>query len=447
MYICDLLLHYYMVFGWGKKKHIVEEEIGESVVPTHKNTNLENIPDIIQDVTNLRQKTLIVEVKSFQKRIESDRKTLLSIADGLRKDSLNTKDMDPHLVILVNRGKKEVISSIQNEFKIGFSDIDSFDKVLDFQRDASRGIKKVGDMLGKHSRVIHIFAKKYAKKLKDDLHMLTENLAEVNTLISNYDSNQELLGSVRSALIDFADAKKDIAKQEHRKSQLEELAENEAQNEINLKNEINEMKSSSAYKEFQDIQNKITSISAEEKLIKKKIEEQFIKISRPLNKYVYVSSLDKPLKIMIERLASSPYDVLSVTNESGINTILNSVRSGIESGSVSVKDVDKSKQAINEIQNIIPKLIIQKTEFTEKIFKLNENLIIFDNDKLRELISSLEKSKFNASDMESKISIIKKQIESTKNEIHDMISKLELNLKQASSIYYKISYNDNDLQN
>ena len=40
----------------------------------------------------------------------------------LRKDSLNTKDMDPHLVILVNRGKKEVISSIQNEFKIGFSD-------------------------------------------------------------------------------------------------------------------------------------------------------------------------------------------------------------------------------------------------------------------------------------------------------------------------------------
>ena len=69
-----------MVFGWGKKKQIVEEKIGESVSPTHKNTNLENIPNIIQDVTNLRQKTLIAEVKSFQKRIESDRKTLLSIA-------------------------------------------------------------------------------------------------------------------------------------------------------------------------------------------------------------------------------------------------------------------------------------------------------------------------------------------------------------------------------
>ena len=291
MYICDLLLHYYMVFGWNKKKQVVEERIEESKIPTHKNTNLENIPDIIKDVTNLRQKTLIVEVKSFQKRIESDRKTLLSIADQLRKDNLNTGEMDPHLVILVNRGKKEVISSIQNEFQIKFSDIDSFDRVLDFQRNASRGIKKVGDMLGKHSRVIHIFAKKYAKKLKDDLQELTNNLAEVNTLISNYDSNQELLGSVKSALTDFADAKRDIAKQHRRKSQLEELLEDEKQNEINLGNEVDEMKSSSEYKEFEDIQNKIVSVSEEEKLTKKKIEEQFIKISRPLNKYVYVLSL------------------------------------------------------------------------------------------------------------------------------------------------------------
>ena len=120
---------------------------------------------------------------------------------------------------------------------------------------------------------------------------------------------------------------------------MEELAKNEKQNKINFTKLIDEMKSSSQYKEFQDIQNKLILISEEEKTIKNEIEEQFIKISRPLNKYVYVSSLDKPLKMMIESLASSPYDVLTITNKSGIDTILNSVRSGIESGSVSVKAV------------------------------------------------------------------------------------------------------------
>ena len=436
-----------MVFGWGKKKQVVEETTDELVVTRHKEITLQDIPDVLTDITNLRQKTLIAEVKSFQKRIQSDSKTLLSIADELGNDNLNTSDMDPHLEILVNRGKKEVISSIQNEFRIDSASIDSFEKVINFQKNASRGIKKVGDMLGKHSRVIHIFAKKYAKKLKDDLRILTDNLTEVNTLISNYDLNQELLSEIKHSLNDFADMKKDIEKQERRKSQLKNLVEDETQNQTNLIKEIEEMKSSSEYEKFQEIKDKIIVVQEEEKSLKNKIEEQFIKVSRPLNKYVYVSSLDKPLKIMTEKLASSPYDVISEMNESGIKTILSSVRSGIESGSVSVKDIEKSKQAITDIQNLIPKLIEQKAVFVTKQTKLNDDLHIFDNDRLLELVSSFEKSKLNILDAESKISLIQDQIDSTINSIHDMISKLELNLKQASSTSYTITYTENDLQN
>ena len=257
-----------MVFGWGKKKQVVQEENDELVVTAHKEVTLHDIPNLLTDITNLRQKTLIAEVKSFQKRIQSDSKILLSIADELGKDNLNTSDMDPHLEILVNRGKKEVISSIQNEFRIDSASIDSFEKVINFQKNASRGIKKVGDMLGKHSRVIHIFAKKYAKKLKDDLRILTDNLAEVNTLISNYDLNQELLSEIKHSLNDFADMKKDIEKQERRKSQLKNLVEDETQNQTNLIKEIEEMKSSSEYEKFQEIKDKIIVVQEEEKSLK-----------------------------------------------------------------------------------------------------------------------------------------------------------------------------------
>ena len=66
-----------MVFGWGKKKQVVEEKKNELVTPTHKEASLQSIPNIIQDITNLRQKTLVAEVRSFQNRIELGRKTLL----------------------------------------------------------------------------------------------------------------------------------------------------------------------------------------------------------------------------------------------------------------------------------------------------------------------------------------------------------------------------------
>ncbi len=249
-----------MVFGWGKKKQVIEEPKDEFVIQKEKEVTLLNIPDIIQDITNLRQKTLIAEIKPLQRKIESDSKILLSIADELGNDSLSTDDMDPHLVILVNRGKKEVISSIQNELRIKSVEITSLETVIDFQKNASRGIKKVGDMLGKHSRVIHIFAKKYAKKLKDDLKILAENLTEINTLISNYDSNQELLLDVKRSLNDFDDIKRDIEKYQRRKTQLENLVSDEVDNQANLTKEIESLKSTSEYKKFQEIKSKARSL-------------------------------------------------------------------------------------------------------------------------------------------------------------------------------------------
>ena len=146
--------------------------------------------------------------------------------------------------------------------------------------------------------------------------------------------------------------------------------------------------------------------------------------------------------------AEEPLDLQSIQDKlktrTDIKKILDSVRSGVESGSVSVKDVEKSKQSINDIQDLLPQLITQKAEFTQKKDKLNESLTIFDNDILVTLTHNLEKSRFNISDRESKISIIRQQIDSSKSSVHDMISKPELNLKQASSISYKISYTEND---
>ena len=150
---------------------------------------------------------------------------------------------------------------------------------------------------------------------------------------------------------------------------------------------------------------------------------------------------------MVEKLASSPYDVLTDQNQADIKTILNSVKSGIESGSVSVKDIEKSKQAIDYIDNLIPELIKKKTIFLTKQTELNNQLEIFDNNRLLKLINNLEKSRSNISDAKTKIISIENQINSSHSSIHDMISKLELNLKQASSISYKVLHTENDLQN
>ena len=178
-----------MVFGWGKKKDVLEHEV-EPIEQVISEIKLTEIPKIIDNIENLRQKTLVSEIKVFRNKIDSDRKNLLSIANKLKNDNLKTDDIDIHFKLIVNRGKSEVISTIQKEFQTSFTEINSLNDVMQFEKIATKAIKKVGDVLGRHTRVIHIFAKKYAKQLKSDLQILDNYLKEIKDLISNYKSNQ-----------------------------------------------------------------------------------------------------------------------------------------------------------------------------------------------------------------------------------------------------------------
>ena len=169
-----------MVFGWGKKKKVEYDEPVENISSISQTIALDEIPKILDDIVILRKGTLAAEIKSHRNRIDPQREVLLKIANELSEDELDPDKLDPHFQIMVNRGKKEVISSIKKEFANPFPDINSPDDIMRFKKATTAGIKKVGDMLGKHSRVIHIFAKKYAKKLTEDLKDLTEDLKDVD---------------------------------------------------------------------------------------------------------------------------------------------------------------------------------------------------------------------------------------------------------------------------
>ena len=123
-----------MVFGWGKKKKVEYSKPRENFTSTPQTITLDEIPKILDDIVILRKGTLAAEIKSHRNRIDPQREVLLKIANELYEDDLNTDDLDPHLQIMVNRGKKEVISSIKKEFANPFPEINSPDDVMQFKK-------------------------------------------------------------------------------------------------------------------------------------------------------------------------------------------------------------------------------------------------------------------------------------------------------------------------
>ena len=84
--------------------------------------------------------------------------------------------MDRHLKIMVVRGKKQTISVIRAEAGRATTDIRSASDVRVFAGEIGQSIKRIGDTLGRQSRVIHIFAKEArGTSFKDTLSILNSD--------------------------------------------------------------------------------------------------------------------------------------------------------------------------------------------------------------------------------------------------------------------------------
>ena len=101
-----------MVFGWGKKK---QEEKPVVEVPSKKEISLDDVPEIVSDLENLRKSQTISEIKHLRNSTQPLIDELTSIGNSLEKDNLSVDNIDKHLAIIVIRGKKQVISVIKKD--------------------------------------------------------------------------------------------------------------------------------------------------------------------------------------------------------------------------------------------------------------------------------------------------------------------------------------------
>ena len=424
-----------MVFGWGKKKSEKQEP---EIAPQKKQITLDVIHDVINEIQTIRRKTITAETKTFRNKIKSSSETILHIAIDLERDTLKVDDMDIHLRRLVERGKKEVISIIKKESIVELPEINSYEDVGNFNVIAGRMLKKIGDALGRHSVPINVFAKKYASKLRDDLKTMTDRNDEITTLISNYANLQTTTEQITDTMNKITQSRKLIISLGEEKEINKENIKNLENQIIDDQKDIEYIQNSDDYKKFLEINAKLDSMSDEKNKIKNDIEEQFTKISRPLNKYVYVSSLDKSQIKLLENLIQSPFDVLIEENRRDIIQILESTKKGVQSGSVSVKDSNKSSLQIDETLSLLVGFIEKISTYHKSKNDIESKLSVFDNEQLRQKESLLSKHENDKLVLESKIKSAEKELVETTELIPKWIKSLESALNEISAVQYII---------
>lgn len=423
-----------MVFGWGKKKQDGKpnEEISQN-----KEISLFDVPKIISDLNTLRKSQTLDEVNNLRNNTEPLIGDLIKIGNVLEKDNLNVADIDKHLAIIVVRGKKQVIDMIKKDV-VSLPKISSFEDAEKLNSVLNLILKKVGDVLGRQTRVIHIFAKKYALQLKQNLEVMNANHSEIQKLLKNFETTKLLSSEINDMLNQINDSS-DFRKEKSQK--IIEINENLIsinEKTSSLQNDIDVIKSSENYKKYLTLKNTLDDFVNQKSKIKNQINTQFTKISRPLSRYEYASSLDKDQKNILSKLVSEPFDVITFENTDSIITILENVRKGMTSGSISVKDVDKTSFQITETEESLAGFVKQISEYHKKCKELQNDVNSLISHDLISLENDLAKNISLMDESQLKSKTFQDEIDEIDSKIPELISNIEKNLRRFSNTKYTI---------
>ena len=422
-----------MVFGWGKKK---QEEYVERI-PQEKEVQLSDVPKIVTELNELRKSQIISEIKHLRNNTGPLMDELMQIGNVLDKDNLKVDDIDIHLSTIVIRGKKQVIDVIKKNV-VYLPEISSIDDAKKLNSLLNQILKKLGDVLGRQTRVIHIFAKKYANQLKRNLEVMNNNNSEIHNLLKNYDSEQSASDEITNTLNQIKTLKESQLEKNQKIDKANQSVKSLDEKITSIQNSIEEIKSSKNYKKYLDLKNTLDTFSTQKSKIKNEVDTQFTKISRPLSRYEYGSALDKEQKNLLTRLIKNPLEVLTPQNKDSIILILENVRKGISSGSISVKDIDKSLSYITETEEILDNFVKQISEYLEKHEKMENDLNSLYPNEFVSLEQELAKNTSFKEDSQLKSETFQGEINEIDSKIPQLVSEIEKKLRHFSNTEYTV---------
>ena len=421
-----------MVFGWGKKK---QEEKPIEEIPTEKHIPLSDVPKIVTELQKLRKSQTVSDIKNLRNATVPLIDELTDIGKMLEKDNLNVDDIDKHLAIIVVRGKKQVIDIIKKGVT-SIPEISSIENAQELDSTLNQILKKVGDVLGRQTRVIHIFAKKYAAQLKNTLEVMNKNHSEIHLILKNFEDTKSIAEEIMNFLVQIKtlnqirtenakkiiETKKNIVSIEEKISSIHTL--------------IEEIKSSENYKKYLELKKSLDEFYNQRKKIKNEVDAQFTKISRPLSRYEYASSLDKDQKNILTKLNTDPFEILLSKNKDSVIVILENIRKAVSSGSISVKDVDKTLSHITETEELLDVYVRQISDYFQKYEQLKNDLNSLKPKNLISLENDLEKNISFKEDAESKSKTIQNEMDEILLKIPQFITKIEEKLRKFSNTKY-----------
>lgn len=433
--ICKLSHH----FGFFKKKNNLRK-----IRPSTDNNPVTNatsitVLDALAELAKIESENVRILSNNLSPIKEDVTRTLRSIqkvAEELKKDKIK---LDEHkFKSIVENSKATVVTSLEREAS---SDLPSPHSVYDakkFKERLESIMNRFSEVSGSHSKVLNVFMKKYAGKLKDEFEQLSSLLEDTKSFITDFEQEARVIGECNNILNTISQKtsslKSDKKEVENTRSAVEKLE----YDLIGLDNTLKNFEDSVEFRDSVHTMSEIDKIKEEEEEFNKQLLDLFGHLSRAITKYSYGMSKETYRRLHV--LSEMPWKIFEdVEGLSPYIKLLSEIRRSVQMYDITLKDSDKVIQYCDHALKSLPKfqeIAKERKLRLESLNKKKANSLVATSREIREKINNYNEAIQNNNRVLEQLA---KQINEKNHELEELTKKAEERLMIISGRRFSIS--------
>lgn len=422
-----------------KKDDVVEEKKDiDSRSQLRNTTNSLTVSDaliLLQNIESERIKSLANDLSPIKESVVKSLRSVERVANNL--DIEDIKLEEARFKSIVENSKRTVVSSLRREASSDIPGLQSIHEVKKFEEKLESIIDRFGEVSGSHSRVMNVFMKKYAGKLKGEFETLSSLLKQTKSVMSEFEEENSVtvksidLLNIYSQKITAKKANEDKIEDTNR--EIETLKYDLRE----LKSQLSRVENSTQFKESYRNLEQIGVLEKEKQEFQRKVSDLYSHVSRAFTKYSYGMTKDTLGRLKV--LTEEPWRIFEDAEVSSYASLLIEIQKAVKSGKIKLKD---SERIMNYMEIILKSLPEHHDEIRIINLKLNvlrenENGAVVNRSE--ELKNDIRNCKNRLEDLEQLVDQLKKQLTENNSECEHLVKQIDDYILQITGKKYFVT--------
>jgi DNA repair exonuclease SbcCD ATPase subunit len=343
-------------FGFFKKKEgdTDQTEQSRTAIAQAGTISILQAHDLLRNLESTRVKELATRLGPIKESASKSLRTIAQLADDLEHEKIKLEDLEQRHKSVVENSRKTVVSSLRREASTEFQLPKTMNDAKKFKERFETMMNRIGEVTGSHSKMLSIFMKKYAGKLRNEFGSLSKLLNEVKAAMSDLEQNRAPIVKCGNILNTASQKVTSIRSTESSIQGIEDTIKNIETDLIYLKRDLEALKNSSEFGHALEIVQKIEDIEKKEAQLRMQMIDLFSHVSRAFTKYSYNITKETEARLLV--LSEEPWKILYEHDLSPYSSLLIEIYRSISAGQIQLKDSDKVLNYMDAILKLLPEL-------------------------------------------------------------------------------------------